>query len=72
MNRADIKGLDTLRRDKYGNPIRVGDRVKTLKNVGIVRYSPVQWLFEVAEEDEAYTNERIPAGIPENDWEVLL
>lgn len=71
MNRADIKGLDTLRRDKYCRPIRVGDRVKTLENVGIVRYNPEQWMFEVAEENEPYTNERIPAGIPELDWEVL-
>ena len=71
MTRADMQGLDTLRCDKYGRPIRVGDRVKTLTNVGIVRYNPEQWLFEVAEEDEPYTNERTPAGIPEKEWEVL-
>ena len=64
-------GIWTIRYDKNGRKIYEGDKVKTPIGIGIVRYNPKYWRFEIAEENEPLETERLPAGIPEEDWEVI-
>ena len=64
-------GIWTMRYDKNFRKIYEGDKVKTLIGIGIVRYNPKYWRFEVAYEGEPLENERIPAGVPEECWEII-
>lgn len=64
-------GIFTGRHDIFGVEIYEGDKVKTPMGIGIVRYNPKYWRFEIAFDEEPLETECFPAGIPENDWEVL-
>ena len=69
--KPETVGQYTNRKDKHGVEIYEDDIVKTNRGIGVVRYNAHQWFYEVAEIDEPNTNERVPGGIPEEDWEVL-
>ena len=69
--KPETVGQYTNRNDKHGVEIYEDDIVKTNRGIGVVRYNAHQWFYEVAEIDEPITNERVPGGIPEEDWEVL-
>ena len=64
-------GIWTMRYDKNGRKIYEGDKVKTPIGIGIVRYNPKYWRFEIAEENEPLDNVREDAGRPEECWEVI-
>ena len=62
----------TGRKDKEGTKIYTNDIVETGTGfVGIVRYNPKYWRFEVASPDESLDNIRDNGGIPEESWFVL-
>lgn len=67
----DTGGIWTGRLDMYGNKIYEGDKVQTANNIGIVRYNPKFWRFEVAKDDEPFDNVREPDGVPEVSWRVI-
>ena len=64
-------GIFTGRHDRFGVEIYEGNRVETPLGIGIVRYNPKYWRFEIAEENEPLNNIRENAGIPEECWVVL-
>lgn len=64
-------GIWTMRYDKNVRKIHEGDKVKTPMGTGIVRYNPKYWRFEIAFDEEPLETKCFPAGIPEEDWEVL-
>lgn len=64
-------GIFTGRHDMFGVEIYEGNRVETPLGIGIVRYNPKYWRFEIAEENEPLDNVRENAGKPEECWVVL-
>lgn len=64
-------GIFTGRHDMFGVEIYEGNKVETPLGIGVVRYNPKYWRFEIAFNEEPLETERFPAGIPENDWEVI-
>lgn len=64
-------GVFTGRHDMFGVEIYEGNKVETPLGVGIVRYNPKYWRFEVAEENEPLDNVREDAGRPEECWVVI-
>ena len=64
-------GIFTGRHDMFGVEIYEGNRVETPLGIGVVRYNPKYWRFEIAFDGEPLDTKCFPAGIPEEDWEVL-
>ena len=64
-------GIWTMRYDKNFRKIYEGDKVKTPMGIGVVRYNPKYWRFEIAFDGEPLDTKCFPSGIPEEDWEVL-
>lgn len=64
-------GIFTGRHDMFGIEIYEGNTVETLNGIGVVRYNPKYWRFEIAEKDEPLENERVDSGIPEVCWVVV-